>query len=468
VTYLVERAGQRIAFTGDLIYGPGKVWSLASTQWTYTENEGPAMTVLSCYQLRERAPSMLLPSHGAPIEDPGPALDLLAARMQDYVNSRRPHPWDLRERLASPFRPLTEHLLHNVTSNACSYVLVSRTGAAMLFDYGYDMTTGLPSGTDRAARRPWLASLPALRRDHGVTSIEVVVPTHYHDDHVAGMNLLREVEGTEVWAPQNMAGILEQPMVHDLPCLWFDPIPVDRVLNMGRTFTWHEYEITVHDLPGHTLFAAAFEFVVDGITVMVTGDQQDGSGVPGERHEILNYQYRNRFAVEDYRKSAALYRKVDPKLMVSGHWAPRWVDEAYLSLLEDSGEELIRLHRDLLPAAPDLGADGILARITPYFSRIPTGTRATFRVDVRNPFPDEQTAVLRLVTPVGWLAPQDATRVRLSPSGRHEVELEATVRGPARKRSRVAVELSIGPLKLGQHAEAVVDVVDVLDAGGPA
>src|SRR4051794_30500393 len=36
VSYVVERGGDRIAFTGDLIYAPGKVWSLAATQWTYT------------------------------------------------------------------------------------------------------------------------------------------------------------------------------------------------------------------------------------------------------------------------------------------------------------------------------------------------------------------------------------------------------------------------------------------------
>jgi glyoxylase-like metal-dependent hydrolase (beta-lactamase superfamily II) len=136
-------------------------------------------------------------------------------------------------------------LLLNRTSHSYSYVLRSETGAALIIDYGYDMHTGLPPGGDRAARRPWLASLPALRRNHGVTSIEVALPTHYHDDHVAGMNLLREVEGTEVWAPANVAEVLEAPMVENLPCTWFDPIPVDRRLALGESFRWHEYEIFV-------------------------------------------------------------------------------------------------------------------------------------------------------------------------------------------------------------------------------
>lgn len=460
VTYVIERGGRRLAFTGDLVYAPGKVWSLAATQWSYTENEGPAMTVLSCYQLLERELSALLPSHGEPMDDPRQALDLLATRMSRYVDSRRPHPWDLRARLDDPFTRLTDHLLLNRTSNACSYVLLSESGAALVIDYGYDMTTGLPAGTDRAARRPWLASLPALRRDYGVTAIEVALPTHYHDDHVAGMNLLRDVEGTEIWAPDNVAPVLEAPLEQDLPCIWYDPIPVDRRLPLGMSFTWHEYEITVHDLPGHTLYAAAYEFTVDGVKVLVTGDQQVGLGVTGQRREILNYQYRNLFRIEDYRASAALYRRVAPGLMVSGHWAPRQVDGDYLDMLEHEGEELIRIHRDLLPLDDlDLGADGVLARVSPYYRQVPAGGTIRFTVSVRNPKTSDEKARIRPVLPDGWTAEPDAAVLPLPPLGRSEVEFGVTVAGPPRRRARVAVDVRIGGLHLGQHAEALVDVM---------
>ncbi|GAA3773875.1 hypothetical protein GCM10022225_71880 [Plantactinospora mayteni] len=460
VSYLVERDGRRLAFTGDLVYAPGKVWSLASTQWTYTENEGPAMTVLSCYQLVERELDLLLPAHGEPMDDPRYALELLASRMSRYVDSRRPYPWDLRDRLDNPFTPLTDHLLLNRTANSCSYVLLSETGAALVIDYGYDMTTGLPAGNDRASRRPWLASLPALRRDHGVTAIEVALPTHYHDDHVAGMNLLREVEGTRIWAPAHVAGILEAPLVEDLPCIWYDPIPVDRRLPLGETFRWHEYEITVHDLPGHTLYAAAYEFVVDGVKVLVTGDQQVGMGVPGDRREILNYQYRNRFRIGDYVASAELYRRVAPGLMISGHWAPRWVTDDYLDLLTTEGEELDRIHHELLPLDEyEFGADGVLARIAPYYSRAETGNVTRFTVAVGNPRPTAIMAVLRFVLPVGWTAVPDVTTISLPPLGREEIEIEVTVGGPPQRRARLAVDVTIGDLRLGQHAEALVDVM---------
>jgi glyoxylase-like metal-dependent hydrolase (beta-lactamase superfamily II) len=458
VTYVVQVGDQRVGFTGDLIYGPGKVWSLAATQWSYSETEGPAMTVLSAMLLQREGLDLLCPSHGEPMASPGPALQSLETNMQRYVDSRRSDPWDLRDRLEDPFEVLTPHLLRNKSSLSYSYVLVSESGAALVFDFGFDQTTGVPAGFDRAARRPWLASIPALKRDHGVTHVEVAIPTHYHDDHVAGMPLLRDVEGTEIWTPAHIAPVLATPLHHDLPCTWFDPIPSDRELEVGATVRWREYEITVHDLPGHTLFAAAYELLVDGVRVMVTGDQQDYGWVPGERQEILNYQYRNRFRVEDFRKSAALYARTRPQLMIGGHWRPRWVDDAYFEMLTRRGEEVVELHQLLLPDELDLGADSILARLTPYYSLVAPGQELRLTAEVRNPFDRDVWAEIVPVTHYGW---QDSGPVRahLPAGGTEHVDVTIVVDGPPRRRARVAVDLRIGDLHLGQHAEALLDVV---------
>jgi glyoxylase-like metal-dependent hydrolase (beta-lactamase superfamily II) len=459
VTYLLERAGQRVAFTGDLIHSPGKVWSLASTQWSYTENEGPAMTVLSALLLADEHPDLLLPSHGRPMPDPAAALALLARRMQVYVDSRRARPWDLEQWLREPFVALSPHLLMNRSSLAASYVLLSDSGEALFVDYGYDVTTGLSPGTERAARRPWLASLSALKEQFGVRRVSVALPTHYHDDHVAGMPLLRTVEGTEIWAPEHVAAVLAQPLELDLPCRWFDPVVADRVLALGASFRWHEYTVTVHDQPGHTRFAAAYEVEVDSVRALFTGDQQDGLGEPGVRAEVLNYQYRNRFRIEDYRASAALYQRVAPGLMLSGHWTPRAVDQAYLDDLTRRGEELVQVHHDLLPLAElDLGADSVLARIRPYRSEVRGGGTICFTVEVRNPLRQPAQVHVVPVLPQGWSAPPVAPFL-LSAGASAEVPVTVTVDGPPRRRHRMAVDLTIGALHLGQHAEALVDVL---------
>jgi glyoxylase-like metal-dependent hydrolase (beta-lactamase superfamily II) len=460
VSYLLDRDGGRIGFSGDLIYGPGKVWSLAASQWSYTSHEGPAMVVLSCYLLQDEQLDVLLPSHGRPMRDPHAALELLAERMQYHVDSRRWFPWDLRDRLRNPYVPITRHVLMNRSSLSTGYVLLSDSGEALFIDYGYDMMTGLPTGTDRAARRPWLASLPALQEQFGVTRVSAVLPTHYHDDHVAGMPLLRDVHGTEIWSPTNVAPVLADPWLHDLPCQWYEPIPSDRELPLGESFTWHEYTITVHEQPGHTLFAAAFEVEVDGVTIMFTGDQQEGLGIQGDRHEILNYQYRNRFRIEDYRKSAALYKRVAPGLLLSGHWEPRWVDDGYLEYLAHAGEDLIEMHQELLPLEElDLGSDGVMARIAPYRSRIEVGGTLRATVSIRNPHRTPAEATVRPVVPYDWPVPPSRT-LELGPGEERDITVDV-VAGPSPvRRARFAVDLTVGSLRLGQHAEAIIDVVE--------
>ncbi len=235
VTLLAEVDGRRVAFSGDLIAAPGKLWSLAATQWGYNDASGVAMSIASLHDLQRQDVAWLLPSHGAPMDEPQAALALLAERLWALLQGRDQHR-TLLEMLATPYQPILPHLLRNRTSIANSYVLLSQSGRAMLLDFGYDFLMGEPAGYDRASRRPWLLTLPALKAQFGVTAIDCVLPTHYHDDHVAGINLLREVEGAQVWAAESFAPILEHPARYDLPCLWYEPIPVDRVLPLGSPF----------------------------------------------------------------------------------------------------------------------------------------------------------------------------------------------------------------------------------------
>ncbi|WP_158890936.1 MBL fold metallo-hydrolase [Amycolatopsis anabasis] len=460
VSYLVDVGGRRVAFTGDLIYGPGQVWSLAATQWSYSAVEGVQASVLSLYELSAREPEVVLPSHGKPIEDPPAAFELLETRLRTFGDSRRDTPWDLRAWHDRPFEVVSPHLLRNRTSLGTTYVLLSGTGNALFVDFGYDMVVGHPVGHDRSSRRPWLPSLTALRRDFGVARVEVAVATHYHDDHVAGFNLLREVEGTEIWCERSVAEILAEPSRYDLPCLWYDPIPADRVLDCERPVRWHEYELTVYPLPGHTRYAVAIAFEVDGHRVLATGDQQTTTWIRDERTELLNLQYKNRFEIDDFIASAKLYQSLHPDLIVSGHWPPRWVDQAYLDMLLAKAEELAQVHRDLLPLSEvDFGAEGVGAWIRPYQASTAPGEPVRFQVEARNPFATEEEVTVRMAAPAGWsCAPAEATA---TVAGKATTTFEFAVTPPAGtacRRARLAADLTVGARRFGQHAEALVDV----------
>ncbi|MCW5852983.1 MAG: MBL fold metallo-hydrolase [Anaerolineae bacterium] len=456
VSLLAAIDGRRIAFTGDLIAGPGQVWSLAATQWTYNSGEGLVATVLSLLDLKARRPDILLPSHGDPIIDVNTAIDLTVERLAELMRLRGQNP-RLFQFHAEPYIQLTPHLLWNRTSIAYGYVLLSASGKALLFDFGYDFVPGptIAAGSDRASRRPWLYTLPALKAQFGVTGIDAMVPTHFHDDHVAGANLLREVEGAQVWAAESFAPILERPANYNLPCLWFDPIPVDRVLPIGKPIRWQEYEFTLHPLPGHTHHAVGISLEVDGRRVLIAGDQYHGEG-----GRFLNYVYHNGFEPSDYRQSAALYRRLAPDLVLLGHTPPTPIQPDLFDYLEAQGEAVERLHAALLPeAAQGLGPDGFAATIQPY--QVETGVDETvpLHVTVRNPHLTPATVDLHLATPADWLVAEELIHLDLAASATTTVLFHVTPTTPG-VRQRVAVDVTVQGQPLGQQAEALITVRD--------
>lgn len=460
VSLLLEVNGKHILFSGDLIYAPGKVVSLAATQWTYNGAEGVAAGLASLLDLQDRQIDLLLPSHGDPMEDPKSAIALLITRSWELLQRRKQNPrlFQLREHPYQPVLPTNEgpgtpHLLMHRASMANTYVLLSESGKALFIDFGYDFITGIAAGSDRASRRPWLYTLPALKAQFGVQNVDVVLPTHYHDDHVAGCNLLRRVEGTQVWAAENFADILEHPAHYDLPCLWYDPIPVDRCLPLGQPISWEEYTLTLHPLPGHTRYAVAVEFDIDGLHVLATGDQYQG-----DDGLSWNYVYQNRYAIGDYVATAKLYHRLQPDLILSGHWQPLRVTPEYLQKIAEDAEALDRLHRELLPDMPDLGAEGFIARISPYQVAVAVGETIPFEVELRNPFPQRREAAIRVVIPPGWDA--DPVEQTGQISGVQQFSFSVTPpAGSTARRARIAVDITIAGRHFGQQAEALVTVV---------
>ncbi len=453
ITLVTQVDGQKVAFSGDLIYAPGKLWSLAATQWTYNGGEGLPATVASLVDLKGRGLDLLLPSHGAPMAHPAAAIDQTVPRLEELMTYRQQN-LRLLNFIESPYSAITPHLLRSTQNTANTFVLLSESGKALFIDFGYDFMTGMAAGDDRASRRPWLYSLKALKQQYGVTQVEVVVPTHYHDDHVAGINLLRRVEGTQSWVPQNFAPILAEPARYDLPCLWYDPIPTDRLLPLRQPVRWQEYTFTLHPLPGHTLFAVAIQFEVDGKRVLAVGDQ-----FQGEEGILWNYVYQNRFRAGDYRQTANLFRELKPDLILSGHWEPLWVKPGYIEELRLAGEALERLHHDLLPEEiTGFGAGGFGARIEPYQSFVQAGQDLTFEVYLLNPAQTSSEARVRLLAPPGWKVEPAVRVVNLHDDEVVKVFHVQVPAGIAVRRARLAAEMIVDGHNFGQQAEALVTV----------
>lgn len=452
VSLLCELDGRKSAFTGDLIYGPGKVWSLAATQWSYNGGEGIPHSILSLLSLQEKGEESFYPSHGEPMsaEAAAPTIENLS-RLRTF-RRHNPRLFELREK---PYEALTPHLLFNRTSMSNSYVLLSDSGKAAIFDFGYDFMAGAASGEDRSARRPWLYTIPYLFREYGVESIDICICTHYHDDHVAGFNLLRDTYGTKVLCPENFAHILEHPYEYDLPCLWYDSIPVDIRLPMEQSFVWEEYEIIVHALSGHTKYSAAFEFTADGKKVLCSGDQYaDDDGL------FLNYVYKNMFEAQDFAASARLYEKVKPDLILTGHWQRFDVKEDYSKALLERGLEMQLLHNDLLPLdnykAPSSDFCGVMY---PYQLTAAKGETVSVRVDILNPYPTREMVSARLVLPEGCSCSYPIQEGLACGNGSLSLTYEITVPEWEAFRLLVGCDLTVGEHHLGQHCEMMIHVL---------
>lgn len=450
ISLLGEIDGNRIAFTGDLISAPGKVWSLAGTQWSYNGAEGVPYSILSLLSLKEKNPSYLLPSHGETMENPDHAIDLLVANLQRLLKFRK-HNLNLLNLREKPYKNITEHFLRNRTCWANSYVLLSESGKALIIDFGYDFMAGMPLGWDRASRRPWLYTIDRLKKDYGVEKIDVALPTHFHDDHVAGLNVLRDVEGTEVWAAENFSEILENPDDYDLPCIWYDPIKVDRKIPLEKTFQWEEYEFSLYEQSGHTLYAVAIAFEADGKRILAIGDQYQDTGT--------NYVYKNGFRAWDYQDSAKLYNQLKPDLIVSGHSEPIWVTDEILSELSETGEKLEQIHRDLLPEEiVNLRADGSVAYLTPYQNYVSPNQAFTITVTVKNPYTDEKNARVALEIPSGWQVSESIKELNVTGGSTGTATFSVTASGTSVRRARIAADVTLGNQKFGQQAEALVTV----------
>lgn len=453
ISLLAEVGEKRLAFTGDLIYEAGKVWSLAAMQWSYVGSEGLPAAAASLVDLKGRGVDVLLPSHGEVITNPVEAIDLLVERLAGLMHSRNQNP-RLFKFIEHPYERISTHLLRSQQNMANTFVLLSESGKALLIDYGYDLMTGMPEFTQQYGRRPWLYSIPTLKRQFGIQKIEAVIPTHYHDDHVAGINLLRQVEGAQVWAAENFAEILEAPERYDLPCLWYDPIPVERKLALNQPFQWEEYTLTVYGLPGHTLYAAAIGFEVDGVRVLATGDQYAGnSGME------WNYVYQNRFRSEDFRLTAELYAQLRPELILSGHWEPLWVrDEQFWDHLMQRGRELEQMHLDLLPEEiRGFGAEGFGARLQPYQVAVKSGTVIDYEVELVNPHNSPAEVEVRLEVPAGWEATPEVVRAQFEALERRRINFFVhTPEGTIVRRERIAAELRVKGQSFGLQAEALV------------
>lgn len=419
IALLTEVDGVTVAFTGDLVAESGRLWQVHALQWEYGAGWGDAggiqATALSLAEVLDARPNLLLPSHGPIITDPERTIGQLEAGLRGlyrYLDGsaflQRPM-WLITERSLAR---LSKHLWMNGASLANGYTIVADDGSGLFFDCGYPSLSHF-AGRFRFSRH----SLYELFTRAGLTTPKLLIPSHYHDDHIAGAPLLQREFGVEIWAHEIFTDILRRPSAYNLPCLLSEPLEVARELKDGERFEWNDFTFEIAHTPGHTHYASSILMEVDGLRAVLSGDTLH-RGVLGPL--LGGPVYRNRFELDAFARSLRIIREWEPDLLLTGHSGAIQLEPAWLDRALRRAKELSDVLTSLVfvPEEAGFALDPHWVIISPYQSSVALGEALELSVHVTNHAAAPVIASVRLAAPAGWVV--DPCEAEISLDSRQE------------------------------------------------
>ncbi|BAV52869.1 Uncharacterized protein MLTONO_p0399 (plasmid) [Mesorhizobium loti] len=479
VSLITHVDGRKVAFTGDLMTSGGKLYQLHAMEYGYGDLLGIEFTMQSILALKKQNVESAYPSHGNPILNVTADIEKLESRLVGLANTGRlltsgresrdnnfPDSQAIRE---SKLERISEHLLW-AGPYTCSnfYIVLSGSGHAMLLDFGLASYGHLHWGADSdgmQALRFVEHHINQLQEDYGVRHIELVVPTHIHDDHVCGIPFLQQHFGTECWALDRVADILVDPAAWaSTPCCFHKPIAVERVLRDGEAFQWRGFEFEMYYAPGQTEFHALILGTIDGKRIAFGGDnlflfdfEEDGI------KRAIAFQttvMRNSFQLAMHRLCAEVFSKTKPDLLCPGHGELIPLNNAMMADYKDYIERKEKAFRDVLDEPANHFIDLFWARLLPYLSIVRANSTIHFTVKVRNNLERAAVYCARLLMPHGWTTDGHTESISLQPGGLGEIALVASSPSQADARRRlVTAEVLIDGISQGPICEALVSVV---------
>ncbi len=258
------------------------------------------------------------------------------------------------------------------------YALMADDGRALLLDYGF------PSWDHMAADLRFVEhSLDELKAVAGLRAVDVVIPSHYHDDHLAGLPWLQQTQGTKAWIFENFAEIVSNPTGYNVPCLLPHPIRVDRALPDGGRVSWDRWTFDVFHMPGHTWWALGLFGEIDGTRVAFTGDNLlQGTVSPLRAAAPV---YRNKMLADSIAVGVRRLMEFEPELILTGHTGALRVDRKMLEDFHGWARQIEGVFKTLVavPADVNFALDPNFATLYPLpepGSRRATGCSLELRV----------------------------------------------------------------------------------------
>lgn len=472
VSLITDVDGQKIAFTGDLMTRGGRLYQLHAMEYGYGDLLGVEFTMQSILALKKHNLDCAYPSHGVPMTELSDDIERLESRLEALSNlgklstSGRDDKYnESRTCRESRLRPISEHLLW-AGPYTCSnfYIVLSGNGHAMLIDYGLASVGHLHWGADHdgiQALRFVEHHIDQLRDNYGVRHIELVVPTHVHDDHVCGIPFLQRHFGTMCWALDRVAEVIVDPAAWaSTPCCFHKSIAVQRILRDGEAFSWRGFDFRVHHAPGQTEYHAIMVGNIDGKRVVFGGDNvflfNPRAGGIEREIAIQTTVMRNSFQLDMHRRCANVMRTTNADLLCPGHGELISMDSARIVEYTDYIERKEAAFRDIVDEPANHFIDLFWARLMPYLSEARPNSVVTYTVRIRNNL--ERTAVYsaRLLAAAGWASDGGVQSITLQAGEHGEIVFGATAPSqvdPCRR--LVTAEILIDGVSQGPVCEAL-------------
>jgi len=298
VSYLVEVDGKLLCFSGDLIMKGGYVRDFYSMQWIYLQNPGIDSSLVSLDKVSLLQPDLLLPSHGRIINNPTEDLFKLTSRLEELhhqLTIKRAGRWNW-----SGFVQVSDHVIQDCGTT--SQLIISESGEVLLFDCGKTFTT---------------ERLASVKQKFGIKRVDVIIPSHWHYDHIDGIPALAASEGAEVWVWEKLKEHVEEPE-NSLTTCWSDTkFKADRVLSEGESFQWGGYDFRVYHNPVHMEQQMGLSAVIDGLKFYFTAD---GSSINREGYMRSSIHCYNGISTRTgLIKTAQSFYSADPYICLAAH-----------------------------------------------------------------------------------------------------------------------------------------------------
>lgn len=471
VSYLFELDGKRVACTGDLIYGDGKLLDIYSLQDAIPNtNAGgyhgfmsrAAQLIASLQTIASASPDILIPARGPVIRDPQEAVGRLISRIRavyrNYlsINALRWYwgddhirtcaarilgttevEWMPNAETVQPYPP--EWIVPIGTSR----LIISQSGEGFLVDCGSPDT---------------IKEIQKMQKENRVKTIEGIYITHYHDDHTGQIQEGSDTFKCPTYLCSDEWDICTHPNRLRMPCQPDKPAKNFLSMQEGETRRWHEFELTFTNFPGQTIYHGGLLVKKDnGETIFFIGDSFTPSGL--DDYCALNRNLLGPGVGYLYCLDALKAMKPDYCLINEHVNEPFRFSPAQLERMVKTLEKRIDLFRELLPWDNiNYGLDEQWAKFYFYSLDVAAGQRNQSNVAIFNYSDREQTFTVTPHAPRGWEISREPLTVSIPPREQRSVQVFFTPSADARGVSVLTADVSFGDWDLREWVECLVKV----------